>query len=128
MDGYSIAWWVIAGSGVIGGIAVFRLLRMIRRGLVRWLGMAVALAFFCTPAPVPEYPGQWAPAFVVAIFEALFQTDGSPVQSIRILVLVLGVVTLSTVLLYFVLQRWLGEDETQREDAAPRPSEPDPAN
>ena len=125
MEGYTLAWWVIAGSALIGAFALFRLLRMIKRGLVRWLGAAVAIAFFCTPAPVPEYPGHWAPAFVVAIFEALFQTNGSPVQSVRILVLSVSVVTLSTILLYFVLQRWLRSESDARDE---RPSsEPDPA-
>jgi len=105
VEGYTTAWWVIAGSGVLGSIALFRLLRMIRLGLIRWLGAAVALTFFCVPAPVPNHDGQWAPAFVVFIFEAFFQTEGQPVMSLRILGLSLAAVSIVTVLTYNLIRR-----------------------
>ena len=87
MSGYTVAWLIIAMAGVGGALALFTLLRDVRWSWLRLILVAGALGFFLTPAPVPEYSGHWAPAFVVVVFEAFFQTEGTASVGLRLLLL-----------------------------------------
>ena len=95
---YSNAWIVIAVLAVIGAYCLNLLLRGSRPSPQRWprklrdIFVTLVFVFFLLPAPVPNYPGIYAPAFVVFIFESLFQSSGQPNESRGILVLGLGVV------------------------------------
>ena len=40
--------------------------------------VGVPLLLMVVPAPVPNYEGQLAPAFIVFVFESLFQAEGEP--------------------------------------------------
>jgi hypothetical protein len=87
---YTIAWLVAAGAAVLGTAMLVVLTRKIgsdglRRAL-RWLPPLLLLV----PVGVPGYEGHYAPAFVVAIFEFLFQTDGRPMAATRVLLLALA--------------------------------------
>ncbi len=105
MTGYQIAWSIIAVAGLGGALALWQLLKRVRWGLLPWLAITVSLTFFLVPVPVPNFPHQLAPAFVVAIFEMFFQIDGQPQASLRVLGLSLGAVALVTVFVYFFAQR-----------------------
>lgn len=105
MSGYTIAWIIIVGCTLIGAITFYKWLAVIGNGWVRALLVASAVALFVTPAPVPGYDGQWAPAFLVMVFEAFFQTDGQPATSTRLLLLSLVVMLTLTVLGRMVLLR-----------------------
>jgi len=90
---YTTAWLVIVVAAVLGTLCLVLLTRhlqtaWLRRGL-RWL----PLLLLTIPAGIPGYDGDYAPAFVVAVFEALFQTDGNPWPALRMLALafVIGV-------------------------------------
>ena len=97
---YSNAWIAIAVLAVIGAYCLNLLLRWSRparaRGprKLRYIFVTLVFVFFLLPAPVPNYPGVYAPAFVVLIFESLFQSSGQPNESQGILVLGLGVVSI----------------------------------
>ena len=105
MGGYTIAWVVIALSAVCGAAVLYWLLRDHSNPLFRNIIIAVALAFFVVPAQVPGYPAQLAPAFVVCIFEAFFQIDGSPAASLRVLLLSMAVAALLALATHYLLRR-----------------------
>jgi len=75
---YTIAWLVIAAAGLLGSGFLFLLTRNVRGPAFRWILRVLPPVLMVAPAPVPNYDGQLAPAFVVLIFEGLFQTEGEP--------------------------------------------------
>lgn len=99
---YTLAWLTVSGAGLLAFAFWCLLTRGIRRGSVRWALRLLAGVFMVVPAPVPGYDGQYAPAFIVALFEAVFQKEGSPQTAFAVLtasgVLVLLIVTLVAVL------------------------------
>ena len=86
MSNYDIAWVVIVIFGLLGAFGLYRLLPNLRM-LIRLPLVAVVLALFLAPAAVPRFEGEFAPAFVVFIFELLFQIDGEPGPAGLILVI-----------------------------------------
>jgi len=105
MSAFEIAWSIILVSGLVAAFVLSTWLRSRSRPLVRRLIVAFALTFFVVPAPVPNYPEQWAPAFMVLIFEVLFQTEGAPADSVQILLMSLTGVLVSTGLVHILLGR-----------------------
>lgn len=105
MSAYAIAWIVIVACALAAAAILFRLLRNIDKPFIRTLLISVLATLFLAPAPVPGHPEQWAPAFVVYIFEAFFQIDGAPLVSLRILLLAVGVVGLLVWLASVLLSR-----------------------
>jgi hypothetical protein len=75
---YLWAWVVVV---LMAPLAMFALLKatrdlplpLLRRALAWLLGFLLLL-----PAPVPGYPDNLAPAFLVFLFELLFQREGKP--------------------------------------------------
>ena len=94
-----LAWQVIAVAAAVGAVALWAtfwwLLPARTRfgGIWRWSLVALVLVFFVMPAPVPNYAGVSAPAFVVMLFEALFQTSGEPEESMRRLIVGGAIIT-----------------------------------
>ena len=78
MTGQWIAWLILLAACLGGAWSLNKTLQNFSNLLIKKLIICGMCAFFLTPAPVPGYPGAWAPAFVVALFEALFQIDGTP--------------------------------------------------
>ena len=107
MTSYDYAWIIIAIAALFGAFGLWKLCARTRFGLLPWLASALALTFFLTPITVPNYPEQMAPAFVVALFEMLFQANGEPQASLRLLGISLGVVSLLTLVVYFFAQKSL---------------------
>lgn len=84
---YQISWLVLfLGSLVVSYITYQWLRRRLSVFSSLCCGLVVAL-FFLVPAPVPGYSGYYAPAYIVLIFESLFQIEGSPAYSGQILTL-----------------------------------------
>jgi hypothetical protein len=75
---YEMAWVVIAAAGLLGSGFLFYLTHGMRTGSLKWIVRVLPALLMMVPAPVPNYPGELAPAFVVLIFESLFQTSGEP--------------------------------------------------
>lgn len=75
---YDLAWVVIGVAGLLGtGFLIF-LTRNFSSPSLRWIIRLLPLLLMVVPAPVPNFQGQFAPAFVVLIFESLFQAEGEP--------------------------------------------------
>ena len=97
---YANAWIVIAVLAVIGAFCLNLLFRGAGPARARWprklryIFITLVFVFFLLPAPVPNYPGIYAPAFVVYVFESMFQSSGLPNESQGILVLGLGGVSI----------------------------------
>lgn len=91
MGPYSIAWLVAGGAGLIGTVTMVFWTRHLSIGWLRRSLCVLPILLLLVPAAIPGYPGTYAPAFVVAIFEALFQTDGQPLAALRMLLLALVV-------------------------------------
>jgi len=100
---YEIAWLVVLGAALVGTLVLFFVTRRLEpgtlRNLLRWLPGALLIV----PAGLPGHDGNYAPAFVVAIFEWLFQSDGRPGAALRILLLTLALM----LVLILVGQRFL---------------------
>ena len=86
MSGYAMAWWLVGGCGVVCLVAVAMLFRHQARTWVLASLVLLMAAVLLVPAPHPGAPGVWAPAFVIALFEGLFQSNGNPTVALRILV------------------------------------------
>ena len=110
---YVIAWIVVLVSGLGGLIGVYVLTRSIPSLYPRTLLRSLVTAWMLIPAPVPHYDGQYAPAFVVLMFEWLLQTDGEPGVSIRILI----VTTITVIGLVSVAQGLRGYRKHRRQHA-----------
>ena len=97
---YATAWRVIGASAVIGAYCLNLLIKGTRRSRagsprkLRYIFVALVFFFFLIPAPLPNYPEVFAPAFVVFVFEFLFQSNGSPNESRNSLIVGLAAVTL----------------------------------
>lgn len=100
MTGYTLAWIVIVVAAVGGAVGLWQLTRSMAWRSGRLSLVVLALVFFLIPAPIPGIEGGIAPAFVVAIFEYLFQNDGQPRVSLTLLGVGLGAVLLGTGLAY----------------------------
>ena len=101
--GYSSAWLIVIATGCVAMLGVYMLVRRMPSLYLRALLCALLLALFLTPAPVPGHPLNYAPAFIVAVFEGLLQSGGSPGVAVRMLLvgfaLAIAVVTFATLAL-----------------------------
>ena len=72
-----LAWSIVvlAGLGALGG--VFVLSRRIENDLVRSIVRCLAAVWLLLPWSIQIVPGQYAPAFIVALFEGVFRVEGS---------------------------------------------------
>ena len=82
---YINIWGIAALAGVACLAFFFLLTRRIGSLFLRTLLRCLGAVWLLLPAPVPNYPGNFAPAFVVWIFEGILQSDGEPLLSIQIL-------------------------------------------
>jgi len=92
-----IAWTIVLVATAIGALGLFYLTREFTNPGLQLLTRLLVPVWLLLPAPVPDFPGSYAPAFLIAIFEALFQVDGRPGQSLRLLLLASTVVILGVV-------------------------------
>ena len=86
---YDFAWMVIIAAGLLGTGFLFYLTRGIGSPSLKWILRVLPMLLMAVPAPVPNYDGHLAPAFVVLIFEGLFQSEGQPATAGVILLVML---------------------------------------
>lgn len=105
MNEFALAWtiYALASVGVVTGwwVLTARLWPLIR-DLLRML----VIVLLAVPAEVVGYDGHYAPAALVALFEAAFQTNGDPVPALATLASALAV-GLVVVLLLAAMRAWL---------------------
>jgi hypothetical protein len=74
-------------------------------------GMAFLLAvWLLVPAAIPNFPGHYAPAFIVFLFEALFQHDGKP-RAAGFILAAATLAALALMLLWMLARRLIGRRE-----------------
>ncbi len=83
--GYVVPWLVVIVAGCLTLVGIYAITRPISRLYVKTLLRSLAMVILLVPAPVPSFEGRYAPAFVVMLFEAAFQTEGTPLQAAQIL-------------------------------------------
>ena len=91
-----LGWMAIAAGGL------WFLTRGMAAGAFRTILRLVPPLLMLLPAPVPNYEGQMAPAFIVFVFESLFQVKGQPLPAGLILLVGLLVGTVAGA----VIGRW----------------------
>ena len=101
LDDYLLAWIVYGAAGLVLCAVWWRL-----TGGIVWRGprellRGTALVVLLVPAQVPAAPGMYAPAWIVALCEALLQEHGNPLPAAALLLS--GAVALSLILF---LLRW----------------------
>lgn len=82
---YMYAWGIAAIAGIACLGFFFLVTRRIGSIYLRILLRCLGAAWILLPAPVPGYPGNFAPAFVVWVFEGVLKSDGDPLLSLQIL-------------------------------------------
>lgn len=78
MSAYGWAWLVIAAALPAGLFCLHRVTRGIHFPRTKLVLALLLAAWALAPAPVPGFPDDYAPAFLVFGFEALFQRPGDP--------------------------------------------------
>lgn len=112
-EAYSTAWIVIGGAGFIGALSLNSLLKRIGGNhsvFGRSLRFAIVLTIFVAfvmPVSVPAAPQVFAPAFIVWLFEAFFQSQGNPEQAQRIMLFQLPLVLGGALILGIMVNRLL---------------------
>lgn len=104
---YLNAWIVVVVAAGVGWIGLFFLTRGFSPHWLKLLVRILIPVWLVLPAPVPQFPGDYAPAFLIALFEGVFQVDGQPEQSVRLLLLA-SVVILAGVVGWRVYRRRRG--------------------
>ena len=99
---YAYVWIVVAlaGLGTVAGIFVFS--RSIKWEWLRTLLRCLTLVILLLPAGIQVVDGYYAPAFIVALFEGLFKSDGNPWPALQ----TLGAGSLMVIVLLGFVQVW----------------------
>jgi hypothetical protein len=98
-------WFVVVLTGVLSGAGWYLLLRTFASSFVQALVPAIWVAVVVVPAPVPDFAGEYAPAFIVVVFEGLFQSGGAPWVAVRLLLVAVCVAAAAVGLTFLALQR-----------------------
>jgi len=80
------AWLVTIAAGVVSLVGVWMLTRPLRSLFFKLWLRGVAAIGLLLPAPIPGFDAYYAPAFVVALFEAALKRDGQPASAIGLLI------------------------------------------
>ena len=89
MTPYWIGWGILVGASFLVSLVVFYWLRLLLSFFSTFLLSTLLFVFLTVPAPIPNYEGYFAPAYVVFIFETFFQIKGSSKMSAQVLILAL---------------------------------------
>lgn len=114
---YINIWGIAALAGIACLGFFFLLTRRVGSLFLRTLLRCLGAVWILLPAPVPNYPGNYAPAFVVWVFEGILQSDGEPLLSIQILLWSSLAVLCLVVLWYIVFGRHKKVPVTQTQEA-----------
>jgi hypothetical protein len=104
-----IAWGFVLGAGLGAVLGVVLLTRPIKTLWLRSLLRCLATVWLMLPAPIEVVAGQYAPAYVVALFESVFRVNGNPKPALAILLAGTAVVAL-----IFILAGLVGRDRRRR--------------
>jgi hypothetical protein len=83
----TLAWIVVGVAGLGTLVGLFLLTRWITNAWLRSLLLSLCAVWLLLPWNIQVVEGQYAPAFIVALFEGVFRTDGNPRPALTILAL-----------------------------------------
>ena len=86
---YWIGWSVLVGASFLVSLVAFYWFHLLLGFFSSFLSSTLLFVFLTVPAPIPNYEGYFAPAYVVFIFETFFQIKGSSKMSAQVLMLTL---------------------------------------
>lgn len=95
---YPTPWAVIGAAALIGALCLNRLLsriggnRSVFGRSLRWALVVTVAAAFTLPVAVPRTEDVFAPAFLVLLFETVFQSQGSPEEARRVMISTLPII------------------------------------
>jgi len=89
-----VAWVVVAVAGLATLAGVFMLTRSINNAWLRSLLRCLAAVWLMLPWRIEVVDGQYAPAFIVALFEGVFRSGGNPRPALMVLGLASGFILL----------------------------------
>ena len=89
MTPYLIGWSILICASLLLSLVVFFWSRLVFGFFSGFLLSTMVFVFLTIPAPIPNYQGYFAPAYVVFIFETFFQAKGSYTISGQVLILAL---------------------------------------
>jgi hypothetical protein len=95
---YLDAWLLVLVAAGLGAVGLVFLTRSIRTAWLKLLLRLLPPVLMLVPAPVPGFSGNYAPAFVVLVFEGLFQSEGSVAAALAILIVTAVLTVLLSVL------------------------------
>lgn len=124
---YINIWGIAALAGIACLGFFFLLTRRVSSLFVRTLLRCLGAVWILLPAPVPNYPGNYAPAFVVWVFEGVLQSDGEPLLSIQILLWSSLAVLCLVVFWYLIFGRHKNTTVVQEQEAHPAAPQPQKA-
>ena len=113
---YLLAWGVVVAAAILMQLALYFALRDWRAPLLKPLLAWWLLLVLVVPAEVPRHEENLAPAFLVFLFEALFQGEGRGGPAGRILLAASLVAILVALISWRILLRRRSID---RSDARP---------
>jgi hypothetical protein len=93
------AWGVVALAGLGTLAGVFVLTRAIRIAWLRSLLRCLAAVWLMLPSKIQVVEAEYAPAFIVALFEGVFRADGNPRPALA----ALAIASLVVIALFLVL-------------------------
>ena len=83
----TVAWIVVALAGLGTLAGVFVLTRSIGNAWLRSLLRCLAAVWLLLPWNIQVVQNEYAPAFIVALFEGVFRADGNPRPALMVLAL-----------------------------------------
>ncbi len=95
---YPTPWAVIGAAALIGALCLNSLLSRIGGNRsafgrsLRWALVVTVAAAFTLPVAVPRTEDVFAPAFLVLLFETVFQSQGSPEEARRVMISTLPII------------------------------------
>ncbi|HEY6599475.1 MAG TPA: hypothetical protein VIZ30_09180 [Pseudomonadales bacterium] len=93
------AWGVVALAGLGTLAGVFVLTRAIDTAWLRSLLRCLAAVWLMVPSKIQVVDSEYAPAFIVALFEGVFRSDGDPGPALA----ALTIASLVVIALFLVL-------------------------
>ncbi len=82
---YLIAWGLVVSAGLATLAGIFLLTRTIPWAWLRSLVRCLFAVWLLIPAEIVAVDGYYAPAFVVAVFEGFFRSNGDPGPALSML-------------------------------------------
>jgi hypothetical protein len=83
----TVAWIVVALAGLGALAGIFVLTRFISNPWLRSLLRCLAAVWLLLPWNIQVVQNEYAPAFIVALFEGVFRADGNPRPALMVLAL-----------------------------------------